>query len=205
MLQVAFCIWHDTPHLHAQQLVDRVLARVGTVAVTLTDVRAAVGLGLVEIGPGENRDEVALSRAIDRQLILSEVARFPPAEPAADAVAQEVAAMKKHAGSGLDALMAANGIDESKLAELARETLRIRAYISQRFGTTAQVTEDEARTYYEAHLDEFTRNGARVSFEEAESLARQRASGERLQNTITRWTADLRMRAEVVIVNDKRE
>ena len=108
--------------------------------------------------------------------------------------------MKMQSGPGLNVLMTSTGLDEARLQQLARETLRTRAYIAQRFGTTVQVTEDEARKYYEEHPAEFTRDTVRMPFEEAESLARQRASAERLRVTIDNWIRDLRMRAGVVIV-----
>jgi hypothetical protein len=199
-LYCAFSIARNGATVHAWQLLDRVLARVGTNAVTMTDVRTARELGLIEIKPGENPDAVALERTIERQLMLDEVARFSPPEPDDAAVSEEAAAIKSRAGSGFDALVVATGLDESRLRQLARETLRIRAYIAQRFGTTVQVTEDEARRYYEEHLDDFTRNGVRIAFEEAEPVARQRASAERLRSTIEKWVRDLRVRSQVVIV-----
>jgi hypothetical protein len=194
-----FCL---LPGEASAQLIDRVLARVGTNAVTLTDVRSALGLGLVEAAPGDDSQAAAVQRMIDRQLMLDEVARFAPPEPSDAEVGEEVAAMKARAGPELDVLMGATGLDEAKLQQLARETLRIRAYLAQRFGTSAQVTEDEARKYYEEHPDEFLRDGVRMSFEEAETLARQRASAERLRATIDQWVRDLRTRAEVVIVGN---
>jgi hypothetical protein len=199
-LHSAFCILNYGATAHAQQLIDRVLARVGTSAVTMTDVRAALDLGLIDVKPGEDRESVALQRAIDRQLQLNEVARFAPPEPPAAAVADEVAAMKTSAGARFDALAVSTGLDDEKLRQLARETLRIRAYIAQRFGTSGQATADEARRYYEEHPAEFTRDGVRMPFEEAEPLARQRASADRLRATIEKWTSDLRVRADVVIV-----
>jgi hypothetical protein len=203
-LHCAFCILHYGTHVSAQsQLLDRVLARVGTNAVTLTDVRAALGLGLVEAKPGTDQQAIALQGAIDRQLLLDEVERFPPPEPTAAAVAAEVAAMKAQAGAGFDALVASTGLDESRLQEVARQTLRIRDYIAQRFGTAAQVTQDEVRQYYDDHPDMFTRDGMRIPFEEAEPAVRQRASTERLDMTIDQWLRDIRMRAEVVIVDSK--
>jgi len=198
-LHFAFGILNYTISASAEQLIDRVLARVGTNPVTMTDVRITLELGLVEAS-GENRQTAALDRTIDRQLQLNEVARFSPPEPPPAAIAEEVAAMKMRAGTGLSALMTSTGLDEARLQQLARETLRIRAYIAQRFGTTVQATEDEARKYYEEHPAEFTRDGVRMPFEEAETLARQRASAERLRVTIDQWVRDLRMRAEVVIV-----
>ena len=198
-LYLAFCMSICTVAANAQQLIDRVLARVGTTAVTMTDVRIALGLDLVE-ATGENPQSVALERTIDRQLQLNEVARFAPPEPSVAAVQEEIASMKMRAGTNLSALMTSTGLDEARLEQLARETLRIRAYIAQRFGTTVQVTEDEARKYYEQHPAEFTRDGVRMPFEQAETQARQRASAERLRATLDQWVRDLRMRAEVVIV-----
>lgn len=201
---LAFCILHYALAVDAQQLIDRVLARVGTTAVTMTDVRIAVELGLVEAS-SDNAQVAGLQGTIDRQLQLTEVARFSPPEPAAAAVAAEVEAMKMRAGSDLSALMTSTGLDEARLQQLARETLRIRAYIAQRFGTTVQVTEDEARKYYEEHPTEFTRDGVRMPFEEAEMQARQRASAERLRTTLEQWVRDLRIRADVVIVGDTKQ
>jgi hypothetical protein len=190
----------DVTVLAQSQLIDRVLARVGTAAVTLTDVQVLVGLGIVDIRPGEDRETAALLRTIERRLILDEVTRFPPTQPAPDEIARQVDAMKASAGAGLEALMAANGLDEARLEELARDTLRMRAYIGQRFGTTSQVTDEEVRRYYDDHPDEFTRDGVRLPFEEVEATARQRASAERLRGTIDQWIADLRTRAEIVVV-----
>jgi parvulin-like peptidyl-prolyl cis-trans isomerase-like protein len=200
-LHLAFCLLNNTVNASAQQLIDRVLARVGTTAVTMTDVRIAIELGLVDAS-GQNQPSVALERTIDRQLQLNEVARFAPPEPAVAAVQEEMATLKMRAGTNLSALMTSTGLDEARLEQVARDTLRIRAYIAQRFGTTVQVSEDEARKYYEEHPAEFTRDGARVPFEQAESQARQRASSERLRATLEQWARDLRMRADVVIVGD---
>lgn len=172
--------------------------------MTLSDVRVALGLGLVELPPGQDPQAAGLQGTIDRQLLLGEVARFSPPEPPAEAVAAEVAAMKSRAGTGFAALASSTGLDDARLQQLARETLRIRAYIAQRFGSAAQVTEDEARKYYEEHPNEFTRDGVRMAFEDADADARQRASAERLRVTIDQWTKELRTRAEVAIVGAAR-
>jgi len=199
-LHSAFCFLNYGVAVHAQQLIDRVLARIGTSAVTMTDVRASIELGLIEVKPGEDAQAVALQRTIDRQLQLNEVARFSPPEPSVAAIRDEMTTMKARAGSRLPALVTDIGLDDAKLEQFARETLRIRAYIAQRFGTSGQATADEARRYYEEHPAEFTRDGVRMPFEEAEPLARQRASADRLRATIEKWASDLRVRADVVIV-----
>jgi hypothetical protein len=187
----------------AQQPLDRVMARIGSNAVTLTDVKAAVGLGLVDAKSPD--DSAALSQVIDRQVMLMEVARFPPAEPSEAAINQQVEAMRKHTGPALPELMKSTGLDEARLKDLARDTLRIQAYVTQRFGTTTLVSDDDVRHYYDEHREQFTRNGMLIPFEDAEAEARKLAAAARLRDSITQWVRDLRMRAEVVVVRDKRE
>jgi len=179
----------------AQQLLDRILARVGGHEITQTDLQAARGFGVVA-GP---TDDAALQQMIDRRLLLIEVGRFPPAEPSDAAVAAEVAREKMTPGAGLQLLMESTGTDEARLRETARDTLRIEAYIDQRFGNSMQVTDDEAAGYYGEHPDEFRQNGVVTPFEEALPLARERASAERRKEQVQRWMYDLRARADIVI------
>ena len=196
---LAVCLVSGT--VSAQQLIDRVMARIGATAITWSDVRAAVGLGLVDAKSPD--DPAALNQVIDRQLMLNEVTRFPPAEPSAAAIAERAEAMKKRAGAALPELMTSTGLDEMRLHDLARDTLRIQAYIMQRFGSTAIVGEDDARRYYDDHREQFTRNGMPLPFDDVEAEARRLASAARLQDSMTQWARDLRMRAEVVVVRHK--
>jgi hypothetical protein len=185
-----------------QQLVDKVMARIGATAITWSDVRAAVGLGLVDAK--SPNDAAALNQVIDRRLMLTEVTRFPTAEPSPAAIEQRAQEMKTYAGAALPELMKSTGLDEARLHDLAREVLRIQAYIMQRFGATAIVGEDDARRYYDDHREQFTRNGMLLPFEDVEAEARRLASNARMQESIAQWVRDLRMRSEVVVVPEKR-
>jgi hypothetical protein len=191
----ALSIMHSGPAVAQEQLLDRILARVSGNEVTLTDLQTARAFGVVT-GPTE---AMALERLIDRHLLLVEVARFPPPDPPETAVATEVTREKAVAGPRLPELMASTGTDDARLHDMARDTLRIEAYIDQRFGTSMQVTDDEAAAYYGAHPDEFRRNGAAIPFEEALPVARERASIERRKEQVQRWMYDLRGRADIAI------
>jgi hypothetical protein len=181
----------------AQLLLDRVAARVNGAVITLTDVRAALALGIVDAPEGPDRESIATDQLINRQLVLAEVARFVPPEPAAAAVAKEAAALTAKAGSGLAALMTSTGIDEAGIRDIARDNLRIQSYLDQRFGATVQVTEDEVTQYYRIHPDEFTRNGTLAPFAEVQSLVRERAGAQRRAAIVAQWMTDLRTRADV--------
>jgi hypothetical protein len=193
----AFCIV-NCGALDARQLLDRVLARIGTEAITQTDVQTLTDFGLIDAkSPSE---PAAVQQSIDRRLMLKEVARFPPTEPPPADVDQQLATMKARVGNRLNDVMRANGLDEERLRGLARDTLRIRMYLQQRFGIANQVGEDEARKYFDAHREEFTRNGMPLTFEEASAEARQRAAAARVQGAVTQWLQDLRMRSDVALV-----
>jgi hypothetical protein len=184
----------------AQILLDRVVARVGGVAITETDVRAAAGLGLIDAPADSNQIAVGTLAMIDRQLVLLEVNRFNPPSPSDAAIAAKIADMKARSGSRLTTLMQATGLDEDRLRELASDTLRIETYVNQRFGTTAQASLQEAREYYEKHPAEFTRNGVVAPFEQVETAARAAASAERRRASIAQWIVDLRARGDIVEV-----
>ena len=187
---VLLLIWVSS--LAAQQLLDRLVARVNGVPITLTDVNAAMALGIVA-----TPESAAIEQLIDRQLVLNEVARFVPPEPPAAAVAVEAGSLMTRAGARLPEVMAATGIDETRIREIARENLRIQAYLNQRFGANVQLTEEEVAQYYRIHPEEFTRGGTLIPFTEAEPLARERASAERRAVTVAQWMRDLRGRAEI--------
>lgn len=184
----------------AQQLIDRVVARVNGTAITLTDVQAAIGLGVVEAAAGQDAEKSATDQLVERSLLLNEVERFPPPEPTPAEIDKQVAEYTTHAGAQLGALKYSTGIDDRAIRNIARDSLRIQAYLAQRFGTAAVVTDDEAQQYYDAHPAEFTRNGRLQPFEAVEADARARASADRRRTTILQWLRDLRSRADVVEV-----
>lgn len=196
-LHLALCIVNSTVPTSAQQLLDRVVARVDGYAITLTDVHAALALGVVEAPEAGGPESAAVQGLIDRQLVLAEVARFAPPEPDPGAVDREVDAMKAGPGAALAGVMRATGLDEARIREMARDTLRIEAYLNQRFGTTVQVSDEEVARYYREHPGEFVQGGAPVPFAEAEPVARERAAAGRRAATIAQWLRDLRMRAEI--------
>lgn len=176
------------------QLIDRIVARIESTTITLSDVRTAIELGLVPAPVGADVAP-AIRAMVDRQLMLAEVQRFPPPEPPAAAIEQERARLMMRTSA---ARLAAAGLDERRVREMARDTLRIQAYLDQRFGNAAQVSDEEAAAYYEAHPGEFMRGGVLMPLADALPDARQRASAARRQTTIDQWARDLRSRADVV-------
>jgi hypothetical protein len=124
----------------ARQQLDRVVARIGTAALTQTDVDAAVAFGVVDRQAGD-----PVKQMIERRLVIAEVNRFPPPEPSEMAINELVAKMKATGGAETAAVMKRTGVDEKRLAEFARETLRIQAYVAQRFGSGPRPDQQRAQ------------------------------------------------------------
>jgi hypothetical protein len=127
------------PAMLRAETIDRVLALVGGQLITLSDVTAAIDLGLQSPGAAPDPVRAVLSRLIDRELILAEVDRYAPAEPTTEAVDREVERVRQRFASpaAFDAALTRSGIDEKHLRETLRQDLRTRAYLDQRFSTAA--------------------------------------------------------------------
>jgi hypothetical protein len=185
----------------AQEVLDRVVARVDGDPLTLSDVRAAIKLGIVETPEGVDPILSGLRLLIERKLVLAEVTRFAPGEPDRAMLDGQVNALITKAGgkAGLAELERTTGIGETQVREIARDNLRMQAYLNQRFGASAQPTDEEVGQYYRNHLDDFRNaSGVVVPFVEAEPVARQRAAAERRDAIIFQWMRELRQRADVV-------
>lgn len=181
------------------QVVDRVAARVNGALVLLSDVRAAAALGIIE--PGSEAEQIR--QMVRRQLLVGEITRFPPTEPPAAAVEAEVARMRAHVPDPA-ALRRDHGLSDGQIEALARDTLRIEAYLAQRFGANVPMSDDQAREYYTAHAGEFTRNGVLTPFESVVGEARERAAAARRTDAVARWLVELEGRADIVLPSARR-
>ena len=137
----AWCIVHCALCISTvvnAEIIDRVLAVVGGVVIAQSDVTAAIDLGLTS--PPQTDDPVAavLSQLIDRQLMLAEVERYVPPEPAPEAIDRAAAAVRARFVSeqAFGAALARSGLDAPRLRQLLHDQLRIDAYLDQRFNVT---------------------------------------------------------------------
>lgn len=166
---------------HAE-VIDRVLAILPGQIITLSDVEAALDLGLVEAPAGTERLAGGLSAVVDRVLMLNEVRRVTPAEPSTAAIDARVARIRARFATPADLsrVLAARGLDENVVRLYAADDLRLAAYLDERFSAAAQPTDEEIR--------------------QAGESARQRLTEERRRALISDWAAELRRRADVTVL-----
>jgi hypothetical protein len=122
-------------HDRSQEVLDRTLALVGGQAITLSDVRAAIDLGLVEGGTSTVADMTA--RLVDRELILREVQRYAPPAPPDSAVDARLAQITRRFASpaALMNVLETHGFNETRLRTWLRDDMRTEAYLAQRFAS----------------------------------------------------------------------
>jgi hypothetical protein len=179
------------------QVIDRVLAVVDRQVILLSDVRAAIDLGLVT-APSDAR---VLDALVERALVLAEVARYAPPEPVAADIDERLAGIEARLGTAaFEAALRRSGLDRSRLRVLLRQDALIESYLAQRFSVTAMPTDEQVIAYYRQRAVEFggTPGEAQPS-EAALALARGRLTEERRARLVAEWVDDLRRRAQVTL------
>jgi hypothetical protein len=130
-------------------VIDRIMAVVGTRPITLSEVTAARQLDLVEVPAGTaDPTGYVLDRLIDRTLMLTEVDRFQPPEPSPEEIAVRLDRMQARAGSAeaFDRVLAVTGTSRDQVRRFVRDSLRMQIYLNQRFGTLLDPVEREEAT-----------------------------------------------------------
>jgi SurA N-terminal domain len=182
------------------QIIDRVLAVVGGEPITLSDVTAAIRLGLVPAPQAkEDPTRAALNSLIERQLQIVEVNRYLPPEPTEAEIESRLAQIRaRFQQDAFDAVLAETGVTLAQLRARVRDNLRIETYLLQRFGAGYQPSEEEVLRFYLA--SDFARNGAARPYAEVREEVRRRLIEERKAALIKDWIAGLRRRADITIL-----
>jgi hypothetical protein len=164
------------------EIIDRVLAILPGQIITQSDVEGAIDLELVQVPANGDRLAMGLSAVIDRVLMLNEVRRVQPPEPAAAAVDARLARMRQRFRSAaeMSQTLVIRGLDEDMLRSHATEDVRLSIYLDERFSAASQPTEQELKEVGEANRQSFV-----------DELRRA---------LIAAWTAELRRRTEVTVV-----
>jgi parvulin-like peptidyl-prolyl isomerase len=181
------------------QVVDRVVAVVSGTVITLSDVRAALELGLVDPGAARDPIDAAMRWLIDRQLVLDEAGRGDrvDVEPAALGQALDGVRQRFASDAGYLRALAGLGLDEKGLQRLVRGTLAARLYLERRFDSVLPPTDEELREYYVSHAARFVRNGRQLTFEDALADLTAVVQQERRDQAVSAWMDRLRRRADI--------
>ena len=181
------------------ELIERTLALVGGQAITLSDARATIGLGLVEIPKGADPIASATAQLVDRELVLREVQRYAPPAPEETVVTTRLDEIRTRFPSPVLAeLLQAHGFTEARLRAWVRDDLRMQAYLAQRFASASLPSDSEVSAAYNRQRAEFEKAGQ--TFEQAAPIVRERLIAARRAELLADWLSELRRRTDVVIL-----
>ena len=184
------------------EIIDRILAVVEEQLITLSDVRGVLRLGLETVPPADEQIGAALDRLIERQLMLVEVERFAPAEPSPETVDARLNAIRARFPDALafETTLHQIGWPVETVRRYLRDTLRIEAYLQQRFTASIQPSDDEIAAYYRLHANDFTKGGVLAPYADVRNQARAQLVEERRAVLVRDWLAGLRRRANLILL-----
>ena len=182
------------------ELIERTLALVGGQAITLSDARAAMALGLIEIPKGAEPLVAATAALVDRELVLRELQRYAPPAPEETVVTARLDDIRQRfpAPGALAQVLQAHGFTDARLRAWVRDDLRTLAYLAQRFASASLPSDTEVSAAYARQRAEFDKAGQ--TFEQAAPLVRERLIASRRAELLADWLSELRRRTDVVIL-----
>lgn len=188
------------PGTNQPELIERTLALVGGQAITLSDARAALALGLIELPTGGDSIAAATTALVDRELVLREVHRYAPPAPSETVVETRLDEIRTRvpAPGALAQLLEAHGFTEARLRAWVRDDLRTEAYLAQRFASASLPSDTEVSAAYNRQRAAFEKVGQ--TFEQAAPIVRERLIASRRAELLADWLSELRRRTDVVIL-----
>jgi hypothetical protein len=181
------------------EIIDRILAVVDGAIIMQSDVTAALRLSMVPATSAADPIPAALDALIERRLILEEVDRYAPPDPADADIDRRVAEIRTRAGARFDTVLLESGLSVEQVRRQIRDDLRIESYLQQRFGAM-QPSDDEMAQYYREHQAAFTRDGTVAPLDAVREQVRAALIADRRSATIREWITGLRRRANVNVL-----
>jgi hypothetical protein len=188
-------------------LLDDVIAIVNDRAILRSDIylearlAAARRLGAAALtGSPDPRDLAeTLDRLIDELVVFHEADRLQVFPVTAGEIDAAVRDLRATIGTReYEQFMSSRQIDEASVRDIIERGLRVRRYLEGRFRLASRATPEEVKAWFEAHPDDF----AGKTIEEVRSTIEDQISRTRFDEKTAAFTADVRRRAQVRILND---
>jgi hypothetical protein len=149
------------PYVAQGKLIDHVVAAVNYDVITWSDLEQAVRFNSVLSGGNQDMARLrkeTLEGLINRRLILQEIRRLRFVEVSDQDVSADVAKLRKRFGSEKEFtdFLADVGMTMEQLERMLTERLLVERFVEKKIGLFVRVSRDEAQSYYDSHLKEFS-------------------------------------------------
>src|SRR5947199_4599102 len=187
-------------------LQDRVLAVVDEDPILASDVERVIRLRLEQPQPGET-DERFRRRMLDdlihERLRFHEVERFNFEQVPVDEIQKRVATIRARYPDEASFKKALKdvGLDEKGLRQLVARQLLVVTYVDEQLGANVFVEPDEINRYYRDVLTPEMRKRGQPPplLDDVREDIRETLKQQKLTQEMTRWTRELRNKADIVV------
>jgi parvulin-like peptidyl-prolyl isomerase len=139
--------------LQAQELIDRIVARVENDVILLSEVQGLARYQLLVDGKSESGEQI-LNRLIDQWIVRNEanLARFPL--PSDEEVDRSMASLKRSFSSPeeFEERKKQSGFSDAELRRVLRSQLFLSNYLDARFRPSTQVADKDIEDFYQTRV-----------------------------------------------------
>jgi hypothetical protein len=192
---------------HAQEVVDRIVARVETDIILLSDVRQLSQYQAFLDGKAQTDADV-LNRLIDQWIVRNEagVARFP--QPSEDDVNRSIERLKRSFSSPeeFESRQKQNGITDDEIRRFVRAQLYLSNYLDSRFRPSIQIDEKAIEEFYKTRVvpRAESRGQTPPTLDNARDFIQEALVQRAINEQADRWLKESRTRVRVEIMLDEK-
>ena len=191
----------------AQEVIDRIVARVETDIILLSDVRQLNRYQVFMDGKAQGDADI-LNRLIDQWIVRSEanVARFP--QPSDDDVNRSIDRLKRSFSSPEEFQLRQkqSGISDDEIRRFVRAQLYLSNYLDSRFRSAIQIDEKAVEDFYKTRVvpRAESRGQTPPTLENARDFIQEALVQRAINEQADRWLKESRARVRVEIMLDEK-
>ena len=191
----------------AQEVVDRIVARVETDIILLSDVRQLNRYQIFLDGKAQSDADI-LNRLIDQWIVRSEasVARFP--QPSDDDVNRSIERLKRSFSSPeeFQERQKSSGITDEEIRRFVRAQLYLSNYLDSRFRPAIQIDEKAIEDFYKSRVvpREESRGQTPPTLDNARDFIQEALVQQSINEQADRWLKESRSRVRVEIMSSEK-
>ncbi len=193
--------------IDAQEVIDRIVARVETDIILLSDVRQLSRYQAFLDGKAQSDADI-LNRLIDQWIVRNEasVARFP--QPSDEDVSRSVERLKRSFASPAEFQERQNqsGISDDEIRRFVRAQLYLSNYLDSRFRPAIQIDEKAIDDFYRTRVvpRAESRGQTPPTLENARDFIQEALVQRAINEQADRWLKESRTRVRVEIMLDEK-
>jgi hypothetical protein len=193
--------------VRAQEVIDRIVARVETDIILLSDVRQLNRYQVFLDGKAQSDADI-LNRLIDQWIVRNEasVARFP--QPSDDDVNRSIERLKRSFSSPaeFEERQKQSGITDDEIRRFVRAQLYLSNYLDSRFRPAIQIDENAIEDFYKTRVvpRAESRGQTPPTLDNARDFIQEALVQRAINEQADRWLKESRTRVRVEIMLDEK-